>query len=282
MDKKAPGTNNFSNKNEEILIDSKTLFKKDEEGNLLPEGHIDNLKSPWKEVVEKIKDSYLEKFGNQIISIYASGSVARGVPDEQLSDIDTFAIVKEKVSEEEIEKFKQEIRKELAGQYDFSSGLDIRVLPLSDFTGDDANFRKQFIAKLLSTPIYGEDLSGKLPDFKANRETAIGLVQNLNGDLDKLKKLILESETPERTKKLCRNTFKRIIKNSFYPIMAEDELYTNSLDTMAVLFGKKFPEKADLMKEAFGLSSHPIEDKQKIIKIIDELGFWVADKNKQL
>lgn len=60
---------NIKNKNE-LVIDKKTLFKKDQNDNLIPEGSIGNLKDPWLATVNIIKSIYIEELGESLVSIY--------------------------------------------------------------------------------------------------------------------------------------------------------------------------------------------------------------------
>lgn len=269
-------------KEEKVDFNPETIFKLDENGNILPEGKIENIRPPWNLVVDKVKNIYLNKFKDNILSVYVSGSVARGVPDAESSDLDMFAIVKDQISEEEAGRFKFETRTEIRELKPFSPRLDIRVIPVSHLTGENGSYRLRFITKLLSTPVYGKDFTNELPDFKANNETAIGLMQDLKSDLEKRRNDLLKADDPNKIQTLCRRVTKRIIRNAFYTIMGKEGVFTNSLETSVVLFNKNFPEKSALMNEAYEMSQNLSKDKEKIIKIIDELGMWVADTNNKL
>lgn len=262
-------------------IDPKTLFKKDSNGYLLPEGKESNIISPWKEVVGKVKNVYLDTYGDEIVSIYVSGSVARGVPGK-LSDLDTFAILKRDVSEEENSNFSKKVYQELDPNKNTLPKLDSRLLPLSSIIGDNADFRDQFILKLLSAPVYGEDLAHKLPNFKADKDTAKKLMGNSNKSIQRAKEIFQNTDDPSRIKNICRWIMKKFMKNCFYPIMAKEEVYTNSPETALILFSKYFPEKTQVMKQVYDLCNEPSASKEEIIKVIDEISPWLNDQVEKL
>ena len=262
-------------------IDPKTLFKKDFEGNLLPEGKESNLVSPWKELIEKVKNVYINTYGEEVVSIYVSGSVARGVPNK-LSDLDTFAVLRSSVTEEENSNFSKKVYRELKNDGNTLPKLDSRLLPLSSIIGEEANFRDQFIIKLLSVPIYGEDLARKLPNYKPNKETASKLIQNLSNSIQKAKNIIENTNDPKKIKEFCRWIMKKFIKHCFYPVMAKEGVYTNSLETALILFSKNFPEKASVMEQVYNLCTEPTADKNEIIQIIDDVSPWLIYQVEEL
>ncbi len=250
-------------------IDPKTIFKTDVNGNLLPEGSVSSIESRYGEIIEKIKEKYIELLGSEnILSIYVSGSVARGATDKN-SDIDTFVVVKEKMSEEAMSSLRKEIKSSVSKK-SLVLKIDIDFVLIGELLSGK-NFRKQFTAKLLSACVYGQDLSPQLPNFKADVETAKRLAVNIQKIVDKAKQMLSEKETSTDVKLTCRWVMKMILRNSFFVVMGREKKFTNSLDTMAKLFTKNFPQKSGSMDEILHLCNEPTDDKSKIEKILKRL-----------
>lgn len=275
--------NTWPNKKEEFSVDPETLFKIDPEGNFLPQTNIENLKSPWKETVDIIKDVYVEVLGDKIVSIYLSGSVAQGLARENTSDLDMVAFINQDISRDEIKKIlKEKGRQALEERQLRVPKLDLNVLPISRIVGENVKTRTQFIVKLLSVPVYGTDYSDELPQFKADKETAGKLTFDLNENIQKAEEELLQTENREEIQKVCKWIMKNIVRQGFCLVVPLENTYTISLETASTLFGKRFPEKADLMKQAFEFCLQPSSDKQEIKKVIDGLGVWLQQKVSEL
>jgi predicted nucleotidyltransferase len=261
-------------------IDQTTIFKKDSEGYLLNITNKERIPPHWKEIIETVKEVGLETLGENVISIYVSGSVARGVPDEKNSDLDMFAIVREPVPEEEQRNISETIQTRLGA--DIKKKVGFHMFPLTKILGDASSSRRQFLVKLLSMPIYGEDFRDMLPEFKANKETARILCEDIAARIEKSKEQLRVIDDEEIIKLIGRKLMKKFIRQGFYPIMIDKEIYTSSSETASILFAQAYPEKAELMQKAYEICKEPTGDKEKILAVVDALGPWLIEEAKKL
>src|SRR3989344_3503683 len=143
------------NKNE---INPKTILKTDSDGNLVPEGNASKINWRYEKIINEIKIKIIELLGTKnIVSIYVSGSVATGIADTN-SDIDIRIIMKERMKKEVELSKRQEIKTQFKKKK-LDTKIDISFASVVELIGKKSSFRKQFIHKLLSVCVYGEDLN---------------------------------------------------------------------------------------------------------------------------
>ena len=262
--------------NNESTIDQTTLFKKDDDGNLLPIVSQDTIAPSWRELIDKTKEVGLEFLGKNVISIYVTGSVARGVPDGKSSDLDMFAIVHEGISHDDEIQLEEKV-KELSDKE-----INFHAIPVTRLFGDKPKPRMQFIIKLLGTPVHGENLGDLLPDWKTDINTARALTEDIEKHIEKIKKALEETEDDEEVAHLGRKIMKKFIRQAFYHAMIERGVYTSSFETAYVLCSQVYPEKKELLRQAYSICTHPTNDKETVIALINSIGPWVIEETNKL
>ena len=258
-------------------IDPRTIFKTDPEGNLLPEGGASKIDKRYEGLIEEIKTKIIELLGTEnIVSIYVSGSVATGTADAN-SDIDIRIIMKERMGEElELSK-KQQIKAQIEKR-GLVTKIDISFASVAELVGAKPSFRKRFIHKLLSVCVYGEDLNSQLPNFKADKRTAVKLSDNIRSKVDETMEKLRTREDPIEIKNACRWIMKMILRNSFLLVIDNEKKFTISLDTMAKLFKKHFPQKSAPIEQVLDLCNNPTDDKKKIAQILADYAPWLVEQ----
>jgi predicted nucleotidyltransferase len=260
-------------------IDPKTIFKCDAQGNLLPEGNISNIETRYQELIDEIKEKFIKLIGAQnIVSIYVSGSIARGATGAN-SDMDMFVVVGENINidEQKAKSLQQQTRREVRKK-ELVSKIDVGFVSISELIGENTSFGRQFITKLLSACVYGEDLSSKLPNFKADEETARKRSMDVQTLVDKARRILKERERSANTKKTCRWIMKIILINSFYLVLGREKKYTNSPETMAKLFKNHFPQKSKIIEQVLNLFNNPTDDKSEIEEVLNDFTPWLAEQ----
>jgi len=261
-------------------IDQKTIFKQDEAGNLLPEGNISKIDSRYEELINEIKLKILGLIeSNNILSIYVTGSIAMGTTNEN-SDIDVLVISKANIDDNKKESIIQTIKKDVR-----KKGLVVKIdvsIVSEDELEKQKHIRKQFIIKLLSACVYGEDISSKLPGFKADKETAKKLCINIEKIVNQAKEVLSENEDPNTIKKRCRWIMKMILRNTFLLTLDHEKKFTTSLDTMARLSKKYFPDKSNQIDMVFNLCNNPTDNKKEILRVLDSSTPWLTEQINSL
>jgi hypothetical protein len=256
------------------------LLKTDKDGFIVSESSAEKIKSPWKEAVEDIEQSYLNRLGDVVHSIYVRGTVSRGEAIEGISDIDTFAVITKKP--EVIDRsWVKEARKELEEKYSFSTGIEIDFISYDELFEGDELFNDRFTIKTQSACVYGEDLAQKIEPFRAELKTASHFHRNLEKVLENTKKGIANNPDKEDIKEWCRWVMKRIIRAGFVLVMDKEQVFTRDLYPSYKLFSKYYPEQEPSMRMALELAINPIDDVARLTSVLDDFGMWMEEQVRQ-
>lgn len=253
------------------------LLKTDKDGFIVSESTVDKLKSPWKEAVWEIKQTYLDWLGSAVHSIYVRGTVSRGEALEGISDIDTFAVITKK-PEEVDRSWVKDARKELERKYHFSTGIEIDFISHDELFESDDLFNDRFTIKTQSACIYGEDLAQKIEPFHADLKTASHFHRNLEKILENAKRGISNNPDKEDVKGWCRWVAKRIIRAGFVLVMDKEQAFTRDLYPSYECFSKYYPEQEPNMKMALDLAINPTDNVAGLTDFLDTFGNWMAEE----
>ncbi|HEY9837772.1 MAG TPA: hypothetical protein V6D27_12860, partial [Vampirovibrionales bacterium] len=78
------------------------FFPTDENGFILNDCHWDKILPPWTALVEELRQTCLGIWDSRLQGLYLRGSVPRGLAILKVSDLDSFAILAGKVTDEDI------------------------------------------------------------------------------------------------------------------------------------------------------------------------------------
>ncbi len=253
------------------------VLQVDEKGFIVSESDKNKIKSPWKEAVDEIKESYIQNLGESLHSIYIRGTVSRGESIEGISDIDTFAILNREIKKEDRSWFRESVQK-LEEKYSFATDIELNLLEMSKILDLEEGFNDRFTLKVQSSCLYGTDLIPEINPFKADFETAKHFHRNLDFIFEKFIKNIQNNESEEDIKEWCRWVMKRILRAAFVLVMDKEKVFTRDLYPSYTIFSKYYPEKEPLMKKALDLAINPSGDIQELKNFINDFGFWVQEE----
>jgi len=250
------------------------LFKPNSTGNLVNEASIEKIKAPWKEAVEAVKESYVRNLRDSLQSIYVRGTVARGEAIEGVSDLDTTALVSGETNLEP--RWFQVEQSSLKSHFPFVSKFEFSLMPVEELEDSSKRVSQKFFLKTQSVCVYGEDVSKQLPEFKITADLAQCFYKNLQADIEKAKERISRVTRPAQVQNWCRWIAKRILRAGFALVMAREQAYTRDLYPSYEVFSKYYPEKEREMKNILELAINPIDDKSKILEMLNSFGSWLA------
>lgn len=265
---------------EKEILKIGTLLKTDKEGFLLKQANNNKIKGKWKEAVDYLVKKYLEKIGSEKIhSIWIRGSVARGEAIENISDIDSFCLIKKEGS---IDKIKiNEIKSDVNKKFPFVTKVEIGFTSVKNLLDKNRYFNKRFTIKTQSVCVYGEDIFKRIEDFKPDKILARKIQENLRKRTDEAKEKI-ESADKEKTKIFCSWIMKRILRQGFILIMDKEKAFTRDLYPCYNTFSKYYSEKENEMKKVLELAICPTSDKKQIIRILDDFGKWIIKESEEI
>jgi predicted nucleotidyltransferase len=273
------------------ILEIGQIFKTNDAGFIVNHSRVEKIVAPWNQVVEAVSDGYRKHLGENVHSIYIRGSVARGLAREHVSDVDSFAVVKAEVTNLD---WTANLAREVAGRFSFCTGVELICLTYEDLLhGDDEyNASWRMMLKTQCACIYGEDLAGRLPDYKPGAETVVHAtdlrrhVERLTDDLRALR-LICRLPFAERLFKSsdggygplvslgCAELMKRILRTGFEIVMEQEGVYTRDLYPCYRIFSKHFPAQERNMRRALELAVNPTSDPKELLAFLEDFGRWM-------
>lgn len=248
----------------------------DANGYIVNNCSLDLLQAEYQPVLKDILTLYEQHFSDVLHSVYLRGSVAKGIAMPFVSDIDTIAISKVKLSQAQLAE-RLTPAAFLDQKYDFVNGIEAHFESLSDVQNSD---RLQFLLKTQCICIYGTDLNPALPSFKPDKN-GIAHAPYLESDIERAKNWLKDETDEAEIKDICSWIMKRIVRIGFEIVMERENCFTRDLYPCYELFSKHYPAKQAQMFRILELAVFPTIDKTLItaqMSILKE--FLVAEGAK--
>lgn len=252
------------------------FFATDAAGFILNDCHEDKILPPWKRLVAELRENCLQVWSNRLQQLYLRGSVPRGLAIPQVSDLDSFAILKGTITETDL-NLSNYIASELQKRYLFCKRVEIILLTWEDIYEDNSFWPA--IIKTQSLKIAGDDVPLKLPDFKPGF-SMINYAYSWEKDLNKTMD-ILVNLSPHYlnftaiVKKQCAWITRRMIRTGFELVIEQEQSYTPDLYYCYERFSDHFPEQQAAMRKALELAIIPSANRAGLIVFLRRFGFWL-------
>lgn len=276
------------------ILEIGQVLEPDDAGFIVNPSSIDKIVDPWRQVVEAVKEGYINNLGDNAHSIYIRGSVARGQARERVSDIDSLAVAHEVTPDL---AWASGLKKDLAERFPFCAGVEIVCLPYDELlrADDDINASWRMMLKTQCVCVFGEDLAARLPAYRLGADMVVHAddirrpIERLSDDLRALAfigKLPFSARFFKPLSDGCRpivrlgcaEIMKRIIRAGFEIVMEKEGVYTRDLYPCYKIFSKHFPEKERSMRTALELAINPSSDLQEVSRFLDDFGPWIIAK----
>lgn len=242
----------------------------DESGYIINPASLEKVQERYLPVIEEVKQEYIKHFGANLHSIYLRGSVAKGEAIENVSDIDSFAIVSLKNAEIDTD-WTSAFNQSLVASHPFITGVEIVVIPMGELEGCSGD---KIMIKTQSICIYGESISDALPLMKPGKDIAQH-VKGIEREIEKTKAWLEGSHAEEEIKQKCIWIMKRVLRSGFELVMEDLQKYTRDIYCCYHGFSEVYPEKKEAMYQVLELAVEPTLDKSKILGVLDGIEKWL-------
>ena len=247
-----------------------SFLKTDENGYLINPASKSKIKGKWKQAVEACVLEYKKEYGDDLVSVYIRGSVAKGKAVEGLADLDTFAFVDlpdNKIDNSWRKKSKEKLKK----KFPFCEGFEITAY--SKKTIKDKNIK---IILIQACCVYGKEF--KEPKLKIGKSTILhGRVSN---SIKHMKKVIVADISKNKKKIWCAWFAKRILRTGFELTMTREKKYTRDLYLCYKTFSKYYPQYEKKTKEVLNLSLNRTSSSKKIESMF-EIAEFIEEEGKK-
>jgi hypothetical protein len=259
--------------NEEKVKPLGSYFDIDKDGYVVNPASFEKIQDKWLKPIEETKDEYIARFGSALHSLYIRGSVPKGKAIDNVSDLDTFAVVN--LTEEEIDtSWWKEINEKIKQKYPFVEGIEIVAIPLNEFEKSRGD---KIMVKTQSLCLYGTNLADAIPPYKVGFETTQH-IQNIATKVEDMLSWFQEDKTDEKVLKKCGWIMKQLLRSASELVMERSGKYTRDLYPCYEIFSQYYPQKKDEMYKVLELAIYPTKDKQVILEVVSGIGKWIANE----
>jgi hypothetical protein len=243
----------------------------DQEGYIINPASFEKIQEKWLKPVEEVKEKYIAHFGSALHSLYIRGSVPKGNAIDEISDLDTFAVVN--LNEEDIDiSWWKEINEKIKQKYPFVEGVEVVAIPFNEFEKSNGD---KIMIKTQSICLYGTDLVSTISPFKPGFETTQH-IQSISKKVENTLSWLQENKNDEKIIKKCGWIMKQLLRSAFELVMERSGKYTRDLYPCYETFSEFYPNRKDEMYKVLELAIYPTSDKQIILEVVLGIGKWVA------
>ncbi len=245
----------------------------DEDGYIVNPASFEKIQDKWLTPLEEVKEEYIARFGHALHSLYIRGSVPKGNAIDDISDLDTFAVVNLKEEEIDISWYK-EINERIKEKYPFVEGIEIVAIPLNDFEKSRGD---KIMIKTQSLCLCGTNLADTIPPYKVGFETTQH-IQSIGRKVEDMLLWLQEDKSDEKVVKKCGWIMKQLLRSASELVMERSEKYTRDLYPCYETFSEFYPAKKDEMYKVLELAIYPTKDKRVVSEVISGIEKWMANE----
>lgn len=148
------------------------LYKIDKNGYVVNEADLKKIQPYYKKVLQEINQLYINRLGNNLLSVYIRGSVSTGRVKPNISDVDSVAIVKRKLTRKKllwIIKAADDMEK----KYPKAGLIELTIVSLKELVKSKQYRNLRVRLKTQSVCLIGKDILPQLPKVKPGKKLAI-------------------------------------------------------------------------------------------------------------
>lgn len=257
-----------------ILLDSR--------GRLENAGSTELIQPEIKPLLEKITHLCIAKLSSTLTSLYVRGSVSVGraypnSPHIYSSDLDLVAVTHTTIEPSTCFSIVNQADKILAND-PVVAEVDLSIVALDELLTNEKCARLRVYLSTQSVLLYGPDVvAEQLPRFKPDRSLAVYMYPSIQDELQHLREILLgDSHQREYAMKQrstpfwCVWTMRTILRSGQALVMSTEGDYESDLEYCKRRVSAVYPNLGPLMNQAYIWALHPINDVERIVRLLDE------------
>ncbi|PHQ78837.1 MAG: hypothetical protein COB66_08080 [Coxiella sp. (in: Bacteria)] len=257
------------------------FLSKDKNGFLLNDTSTEKILDIYKPLIVEVKKTIMDILGDNIHSIYLTGSIPRGMAAPEQSDLDMFTILQPSCDDKNISAIQQHCNtllsnNSLVSKIDVESWTFSEMFPLSTRLNNikvkNTLSIYDIILKNSSLCIFGNDLSKYIPPIKPGIALANDELIEIHPDIQQAKLSIITAENSNQIQYWCRRVMKNIIRSGFCLCMPTIQEQTRDIDLCAQIFFKYYPDIHYIVDLALNWVQTPSCDPHEIIRFLENDG----------
>lgn len=251
------------------------LYKIDKNGYVINEADLSKIQPYYKKILQEINQMYINKLGTNLLSIYIRGSVSVGKAKPNISDIDSVAIVKRKLTRKKL-LWTIKASDDLEKKYPKAGLIELTIVSLKELLKSKKYRNLRVYLKTQSVCLMGKDILPQLPKIKPGKRLAIYLYGDLKQELGTLKKIFSGRITNREylfqrrpIKFWCVWMSRILLRAGLGLVMTKKAIYSQDLKTCFSIFIKEYPEYKKEAKQLLKWSIKPTNNKKQLFNFLD-------------
>jgi len=256
----------------------------DDEGFLLNDCHTTRLRGEWAAAADDVVGAYRRLLGEDLHSVYLSGSVPRGLATTGASDLDAIAVL-HPGADPALSTAEAEAR--LTARHQVTTHVSMEIWPHHWL---DAGSRAEAVAEFWIFPfilnvhaacLEGPDLGREFGPYHLRPEIARDDLMQTSSDIVEARAELLRAEAPAEVVYWCRRIMKNLIRSGFGLVMMDVGAYTRDLDLCVAAFSKFHPDRALEMEHTHALARCPAPHADGVVEWLDAFGSWMTERAEE-
>lgn len=245
-----------------------SFFPLDETGCIVNDCTIDNVP---RSLLAPLVEQYRRWFGDELISIYIRGSVARGNAVDGVSDLDTYAVVAAEAPPQ-CHLLDADIEAQLKAASPGLTGFEFHACSAADVNNYFSTWA--FLVKTQSVCVYGKDFAAELHPYRPGPEImgeAMYLPQRMALYRERLRQETKEADILFT----CEWMMKAMVRAAFDLTMDRLRQYTRDMYVCYSAFSEVYPEREEDCRRVLQLALNPTLKTDEHLRLVEDFGGWI-------
>lgn len=261
------------------------LWQVDKRGYLINDAKKEYIDPIYKGVIDDVVKAFVNNIGDDLHSIYITGSIPRGLATVGTSDIDVFAVLEYYTEPELVMRDWLPLAEaELRAKHDIVSDIQMEIWTHGWLLDDPAEFSiSAFILKTHAVCIWGIDMSPDVTNYRfSDRDIRLAIANDdivqIEPDIQEAIEAIDDDNSADNIRYWCKRISKNMIHAMFGLVIADEAIHTRDIDISVDYILKHYPAYESEVKQAVDFIVSPTGSKQILRTYLDTFGQWLIDE----
>lgn len=246
-------------------------YRTDPDGYLVNDTSWDLLTGKWRLAVEDAIAVCKTELGNQLRSLYARGSVPRGLGVEGISDLDLICLLRQPGIGVQRARA-NEIVADFLERHPFLDDLELAVMDAGTYL---AYPQGPFTIKVRGLLLLGDDLAPDIGSYRPDKALARTLDYALEDSIRQTRQRLMRRADTEQRPQTVRWIAKRFLRTGMSTVLERAQTYSPDLWPQYECFSRFYPEKERAMYGMLELAINPRFDAEALLPALDDFGSWL-------
>ncbi len=232
----------------------------------------DKLSTLWAEICDTAIDFALERFADDLHSVYLSGPAARNRPGGGSIVI----VLKKGVEDINAASWQKSSAQELRRSHNSKFGLNVHVIKWREVFATMGRYSPaKFRLSVNSVCVAGRNVTRLITPHKIDEAIANSMLVNFETRLIKAKQRTLASDSRTAIRSVSANVGHAIVSAGYATVLAAEQTFTEDLDIRRDVFALHHPERSEDIQRAYDMSALPSCDPVQVRAFINEASDWM-------